>query len=165
MSVCLSSPFHAVSHSTVKLPVASYQQRLQRMASELAGSYLPALQQEAAGPAAAAAAAALSPPNAPASGSGGGGSSSGSGGAAAAAGAEAAGGEAAARAAALQLAERQLAEIQRYLFQQQVRRAEDSCQGVLMACGCGHGCWQHQRPLLRAAHLLPRLEPLPTAAR
>lgn len=30
-----------VSHSTVKLPVPSYQQRLQRMANELASQYLP----------------------------------------------------------------------------------------------------------------------------
>lgn len=44
----------AVSHSTVKLPVPSYQQRLQRMANELASQYLPAAlqrweQQDAAG--------------------------------------------------------------------------------------------------------------------
>ncbi|KAI7836487.1 hypothetical protein COHA_009639 [Chlorella ohadii] len=43
-----------VSHSTVKLPVPSYQQRLQRMANELASQYLPAAlqrweQQAAAG--------------------------------------------------------------------------------------------------------------------
>lgn len=31
-----------MSHSTVQLPVPSYQQRLQRMASELASQYLPA---------------------------------------------------------------------------------------------------------------------------
>ena len=31
-----------MSHSTVKLPVPAYQQRLQRMANELAGQYLPA---------------------------------------------------------------------------------------------------------------------------
>lgn len=36
-----------MSHSTVKLPVPSYQQRLQRMANELAAQYLPAAVQRA----------------------------------------------------------------------------------------------------------------------